>query len=60
MSAPEIEKEAAAARTEFWRATRERLAREPMEAQVEPVLAPLPYKKCALTLRRLDGVPRFL
>ena len=40
----------------FWQATRERLAREPMEAQVEPVAEPLPYKIFKLTLRSLDGV----
>ena len=40
----------------FWQATRERLAREPMEAQVEPVAEALPYKKFKVTLRSLDGV----
>lgn len=41
----------------FWRTTRERLAREPMEAQVEPLAAPLPYQQFKVTLRSLDGVP---
>ena len=40
----------------FWRATRERLAGEPMDAQVEPVAEALPYKKFKVTLRSLDGV----
>jgi len=41
---------------QFWRSTRERLANEPMEAQVEPVAEPLPYKKYKVVLRGLDGV----
>jgi cephalosporin-C deacetylase len=41
---------------DFWRATRERLAREPMEAKVEPVAEALPYKSFKVTLRGLDGV----
>jgi cephalosporin-C deacetylase len=40
----------------FWRSTLERLAREPMEAQFEPVAEPLPYKKFRVTLRSLEGV----
>ena len=40
----------------FWQATRERLAQEPLEAQVEPVAEPLPYKKFKVTLRSLAGV----
>lgn len=40
----------------FWRATRERLAAEPMEAQVESVAEALPYKKFKVTLRSLGGV----
>src|ERR1019366_3065000 len=40
----------------FGQTTRERLAREPMEAQIEPVPDYLPYKKFKLTLRSLDGV----
>lgn len=40
----------------FWKGTRERLAREPMEAQVEDLHEPLPYKKFKVTLRSLDGV----
>ena len=42
--------------TEFWRATRRQLAAEPMEAVVEPLKDPLPYKKFRVTLRGLDGV----
>jgi cephalosporin-C deacetylase len=42
--------------TEFWRATRQQLAAEPMEAVVEPLKDPLPYKKFRVTLRGLDGV----
>jgi cephalosporin-C deacetylase len=41
---------------DFWRATRERLAREPIEAKVEPVAEALPYKVSKVTLRGLDGV----
>jgi len=41
---------------EFWRKTRDRLAHEPMEAQVEPVSEAVPYKKFKVTLRSLDGV----
>ena len=40
----------------LWRTTRERLASEPMEAKVEPVAEPLPYKKFKITLRSLGGV----
>jgi cephalosporin-C deacetylase len=40
----------------FWQKTRERLAREPMEEQVETLNEPLPYKKYKVTLRSLDGV----
>lgn len=40
----------------FWRATRERLAREPMHAQVEPIDEATPYKSFRVTLRGLDGV----
>ena len=45
--------------TAFWRATRERLAREPMEAKVEPVEEATPYKTSKITLRGLGGV-RFI
>ena len=40
----------------FWRATRARLAAEPMDAEVEAVKEALPYKKFKVTLRSLDGV----
>ncbi len=40
----------------FWQRTGEALAAEPLEAQVEPVVEPLPYKKFKLTLRSLGGV----
>src|SRR4029450_2241517 len=40
----------------FWRATRERLAREPMEAKVEPVEEATPYKTGRGTLRSLGGL----
>ena len=42
--------------TEFWRATRQQLGAEPMEAAVEPLKDPLPYKKFRVTLRGLDGI----
>lgn len=40
----------------FWQATLARLAKEPMEAQVEQVDEPRPFKKFKVTLRSLDGV----
>jgi cephalosporin-C deacetylase len=40
---------------DFWQATRERLAREPVEADVEPVVEALPFRKFKVTLRSLDG-----
>ena len=41
----------------FWQATLERAAREPLDAKIEPLNAPLPYHKYKLTYRSLDGVP---
>jgi cephalosporin-C deacetylase len=41
---------------DFWRHTRERLAAEPMDAQVERVAGALPYRTMKVTLRSLDGV----
>lgn len=40
----------------FWKNTRERLAKVPMDAKVEPVTEPIPYKKYRITLRSLDGI----
>lgn len=40
----------------FWRTTRERLAAEPMEPQVEKAAESLPYLKFRVTLRSLGGV----
>jgi cephalosporin-C deacetylase len=40
----------------FWKKTRAKLAREPMDAQVEQINEPLPFKKFQITLRSLDGV----
>jgi cephalosporin-C deacetylase len=40
----------------FWRATRDRLTAEPMEAAVELTKDPLPYRKYRVTLRGLGGV----
>ncbi len=40
----------------FWRATREQLAAEPLEAQVAVVAEPLPYRKFKITLRSLSGI----
>lgn len=40
----------------FWKKTRERLAIEPMAAQVEKIDEPLPFQKFRITLRGLDGV----
>jgi cephalosporin-C deacetylase len=42
--------------TAFWQKTRERLSKEPMEAKVEDLGEPLPYKKYQVILRSLDGV----
>ena len=40
----------------FWQQTLSRLAGEPLEALVEPVTEPLPYRKFRVTLRSLGGV----
>jgi cephalosporin-C deacetylase len=40
----------------FWQQTLSRLASEPMEAVVEPLAEPLPYRKFRVTLRSLGGV----
>lgn len=40
----------------FWQHTLADLTREPIEAVVEPVTEPLPYRKFRLTLRSLNGV----
>ena len=40
----------------FWQQTLTRLAAEPMEAVIEPVAEPLPYRKFRITLRSLGGV----
>ena len=41
----------------FWQNTLDRLASQPMEAEVEQVQEPLPYLKYRVTYRSLDGVP---
>ena len=40
----------------FWQQTLAKLAHEPMEAVVEQLKEPLPYRKYRITLRGLDGV----
>ncbi|MEO6873190.1 MAG: alpha/beta fold hydrolase [Opitutaceae bacterium] len=40
----------------FWQQTKAQLAREPMEAVVEQLKEPLPYRKYRITLRSLNGV----
>lgn len=40
----------------FWSQTRERLAQEPLEAEVVPLHEPLPYRTYRVTLRSLGGV----
>jgi len=40
----------------FWRATLQRAAKEPLEAEVEPVKEPLPYQKFRVTYRSLGGI----
>lgn len=42
--------------TAFWHGVRERLSAQTMDAVVEPLNEPLPYKKFRVTLRGLDGV----
>ena len=42
--------------SEFWKRTRTQLASEPMEAEVEQLKEPLPYRKYRVTLRGLNGV----
>ncbi len=39
----------------FWRATLDRLAREPVDARVEPARESVPYSSFVVTLRSLDG-----
>ena len=40
----------------FWRSTLDRLAREPIEAKVEPASEAVPYQSFIVTLRSLGGV----
>jgi cephalosporin-C deacetylase len=40
----------------FWQATRRQLSREALEARVEPLTDPLPFKTYRVTLRSLGGV----
>ncbi|MBS0662960.1 MAG: acetylxylan esterase [Verrucomicrobia bacterium] len=40
----------------FWTQTRERLTREPLDAEVVPLKEPLPYRTYQVTLRSLGGV----
>jgi cephalosporin-C deacetylase len=40
----------------FWKVTLARLAREPLEATIEDMREPLPYKKFRVEYRSLDGV----
>jgi cephalosporin-C deacetylase len=40
----------------FWRATLQRAAKEPLEAEVEPVKEPLPYRKFRVTYRSLGNI----
>ena len=54
-----LQKDPPASREEietFWRATLQRARQEPLEAEVEPVKEPLPYKKFRVTYRSLGGV----
>ena len=54
-----LQKDAAASRGEiekFWRSTLQRAAREPLEAEVEPVKEPLPYRKFRITYRSLGNI----
>ncbi len=41
---------------EFWKSTRERLQKEPMESEIEPTREALPFQKFKVTLRSLNGV----
>ena len=40
----------------FWKSTLERLARVPMDASVENLKEPLPYRELKVTVRSLDGI----
>lgn len=59
-SQPEaLQKDPPASRGEienFWQATLQRAAQEPLEAEVEPVTEPLPFKKFRVTYRSLGGI----
>lgn len=59
-SRPEdVQKHLPASREEinvFWQTTLHRSSQEPLEAEVEPVNDPLPYKKFRITYRSLGGV----
>lgn len=60
MSEPdELQSERPASREEiesFWRTTLDRVAKEPLEAEVEPVKEPLPYQKFRVTYRSLGNI----
>jgi cephalosporin-C deacetylase len=54
-----LQKDSPATREEiesFWRATLQRVAKEPLEAEVEPVKEPLPYQKFRVTYRSLGNI----
>ena len=54
-----LQKDPPASREEieiFWRATLQRAANEPLEAEVEPVKEPLPYQKFRVTFRSLGNI----
>ena len=54
-----LQKDPPASREEiesFWRATLQRAAKEPLEAEVEPVKEPLPYRKFRVTYRSLGNI----
>ena len=54
-----LQKDPPASRQEiesFWRATLQRAAKEPLEAEVEPVKEPLPYQKFRVTYRSLGNI----
>ena len=54
-----LQKDSPASREEiesFWRATFQQAAKEPLEAEVEPLKEPLPYQKFRITYRSLGGI----
>lgn len=60
MSQPaDLQTEPPASREEvesFWSTTLDRVSKEPLEAEVEPLKEPVPYQKFRITYRSLGGI----